>query len=502
MSLPGNLVSPWLNRTQELLAFRSRQGKTFGRLSDLLRCRRLWDAAIAIVLSNKGARSAGVDGKSARSYVSYESRWALRDEIMTEIKARRYRPSPVKRVYIKKPNGELRPLGIPTIKDRVVQEALKLILEPIYECKFHAHSYGFRPFRSAHHAAERVRRLIGRWNYNWAIEGDISKCFDCIDHDILLGLVKRTITDGRVIYLLKVMLRSGVLDGSNFYVSELGTVQGGVVSPLLANIYLHELDMFVAGRYEHLSPHFRRKCLVPLFICRYADDFVILVKGTAKQAEDVKCDVGRFLEGTLKLRLSPEKTLITSVYDGFDFLGFNIRKYSRGKGYVTLTVPSKKSVERFKVKTRDIIDNLLPLDLELGIRKLNLLISGWGSYFRRVSSSRVFSSLDHFIWWRVFRRCKKLLKASCSRAFYLQNYISFRYDIHHSFRKHARQKHFGVWVDKGKAVIVRRLAFFNISYVSPFPQLNPFFANERMQLELRKTLSWLMNDSHSVSILA
>lgn len=228
MSSPGNPVSPWLNRTQELLAFRSRQGKTFGRLSNLLRCRRLWDEAIEIVLSNKGAGTAGVDGKSAKHYSSSDSRCALRNEIMSELKLKTYRPSPVRRTYIKKPNGELRPLGIPTIKDRVVQEALKLILEPIYECKFYAHSYGFRPFRSTHHAAERIRRLIGRWGYNWVVEGDISKCFDCIDHDILLSIVRRTVTDGRIIYLLKKLLKSGVMESSNFYVSELGTPQGGL----------------------------------------------------------------------------------------------------------------------------------------------------------------------------------------------------------------------------------------------------------------------------------
>ena len=175
-------------------------------------------------------------------------------------------------------------------------------------------------------------------------------------------------------------------------------------------------------------------------------------------------------------------------------LGFNIRKYYRSN--VTLTIPSKKAVNRFKDKVRDIVNNLFPLNLELGIRKLNKAISGWGSYYRRVSSSRTFSSLDHFIWWKVFRRGKRLLNATFSRSYYNQYFISYRYDINRKNRSRTNRKHFGVWVnmDNKRAVIVNRLEFYRIRYIYPFPRLNPFFRMERLLLEQRKTINWLIKD--------
>ncbi len=477
-----------------MLAFRSKQGKTFSYLSKLLWSKRLWRIAVNNVLANKGSRSPGVDGKTRQHYQDESQITGLISQILAEIKRGIYRPQPVRRTYIPKNPTEKRPLGIPTIKDRVVQEALRLILEPLFETKFHPHSYGFRPFRSTHHATARLHSLIGNNGFNWVVEGDIAKCFDRIDHDILLKLLKRKIRDRRMLKLIRLQLKAGVLEDLEWYRSDFGTPQGGIISPLLANIYLHELDTFISDKYESLSDGKRRRAPLRLFICRYADDFVILVKGTKEKAEAVKLEVAAFLRDNLKLELSEAKTLVTPVENGFDFLGFNIRKYQR----VTLVKPSKKAVLKLMDKVRQITRGYFAIDLSIGIMKLNYALRGFAEYYRRVSAKDTFSKLDHLIWWHILRRAKRLITGSNNfptRNFYKSHYFSYSEDIFKMNRRHGKSRNFGIWsTERNGARIVQALRFYPIQYVHKFSQLNPFFRHEREQLEANKRLNRLLSD--------
>lgn len=476
----------WIKRTQETLAYRSIQGRKFNRLFNLLRTKRLVEIALDNVLANAGAKTAGVDGVTRKELADAQSRTSLIEEINRELCSKTYKSRPVRRVYIPKANGDQRPLGIPTIKDRVVQEMLRLILEPIYEAQFYAHSYGFRPFRSTHHAAVRLRDLIGRRGYTVAVEGDIRKCFDRIHHLKLLDILRKTIRDERIVKLIGDMLTAGVMEDGAWHATDEGTPQGGIISPLLANIYLNELDQYIAAKWDRVRPSDRlrrqkHKTALPCYIVRYADDFVILVKGTQEQGEQLKAEVAAFLTQELHLELSAEKTLVTDVSAGFDFLGFTIRKYPRA----TLITPSRKALEKFRAKVKTKVWEGFCVDDTFGVIHLNRFLIGWGMYYRRVSSKRAFSAADNYVWWRVFRTTHRLrgLQLRASRH-YKAHYIPYRYDIRPHNRRH-KGKNYGVWADaaRTKAHIVTQLSFLPIRYVRLHPQLNPYVPEERQELE-------------------
>ena len=489
----GDIRSDWLSRIQELLTLRSKQGKRFSRISGILRLRKLWFIALEKVLSNKGARTPGIDGKTLRNYQEEGEKASLINQILAEIKGRCYKPQPVRRIYIPKNPTEKRAIGIPTIKDRVVQEALRLILEPIYEAKFHNHSYGFRPFRSTHHAVARVQSLISLHGYNWVVEGDIRKCFDRIDHDKLMSLLRRDIKDKRILKLIRMMLKAGVLEELELLRTELGTPPGGILSPLLANIYLHELDKLISSRYEDLDQYRRKKAPLKIFICRYADDWCILIKGSREQAELVKQEVTEFLLETLKLELSEEKTLITPVEKGFDFLGFNIRKYPDA----VHVKPTLKALRKLRDKVREITKTFFAKDLELGIMKLNYALRGFAEYYRRVYSKRIFRKLDFFIWWHVLRRAKRFIYGSSrysTAKFLKQHYYSYNQDVFKMNRRH-KGINFGTWSEeKQKAWMLQALRFYPIQYIKCHPQLNPYLSTDRAKLEVDRNLNRLLSN--------
>lgn len=495
-------LDAWLKRTQEVLAHRSLQGQSFRRLFNLMRTKRLVELALDKVLRNAGAKTAGIDGVNRARLEAEQGRQRLMliDELWKELCAKTYRPSPVRRVYIPKSNGDTRPLGIPTIKDRTVQEMLRLILEPIYESTFYNHSYGFRPYRSTHHAAGRVKDLIGKRGYTVAIEGDIRKCFDRIHHVKLLQILRRTIHDERIIRMIKDMLAAGVMEDGAWHVTDEGTPQGGIVSPLLANIYLNDLDQFINAKWGALTERERakrryHKTALPCYIVRYADDFVVMVQGTLEQAEQLKREIAEFLAQELHLELSEGKTLVTSVGQGIDFLGFHIRKYPTG---VTLITPSRQAIATFKrqVKARawaGFSDNDAA-----GIVTVNRYLIGWGQYYRRVSSSRTFSYLDHYVWWRVMRTTYRLRVRRGKRTFaqhWRKHAIAYRFDLNKKNRWH-RGAHYGVWADdtQKNAYIVVRLTFLPIAYVPLYRQLNPYIPEERTELERQRALTALRAD--------
>lgn len=478
----------WVTRTQEKLAFRQQSGQQLDQLFQTLTWARFVDVAVDSVLRNSGSGTAGVDGMTKWDLRTWPQRKELRNQIIRELRGDSFTPSPVRRVWIPKPNkpGEMRPLGIPTITDRVVQEMLRMLLEPVYEGLFYAHSYGFRPYRSTHHAEQRIRALVNK-GYLWVIEGDIKSFFDRVQHDRLLEILARTIQDPRVLRLIRKFLKAGVLTDQGWAPTDEGTPQGGILSPLLANVYLNELDQFIFARYEAFNQYFRKRH-VPHFIVRYADDFVIMVRGTRKQAEGIKGEVSEFLSEHLGLTLSPEKTVITHVDQGFDFLGFHMRRYDERRP-IFLVRPSKKATEKLLRRVDEVLATCLHVPEVEWIPSLNRLLRGWVEYYRRTNAKRMFNRLDHIIWWKVFRATLKRYNEFSHRRHYRRRYIPFKYSITPWHRKYSGS-HYGYWLNRERrlAIVVDYLAFHRIEYPYQHPQLHPYLPAEREELLRRKQL--------------
>lgn len=366
------------------------------------------------VRGNKGARTAGVDGIAPQSVVSGAEK--LLEGIRDDLKARRFVPQRVREKTIPKGNGKVRALGIPTVADRVVQASLKLVLEPIFEADFKPCSYGFRPKRRAQDAIAEIHFLgTPTRNYEWIFEADIEACFDQIDHTALMGRMADRIGDKRVLRLVKAFLKAGVLseDGLNRDTIT-GTPQGGILSPLLANIALSVLDEHFTQKWEALGPGWtrakRRRAGEPAMrIIRYADDFVIMVNGSRDDAAALRDEVSEVL-APMGLRLSEPKTRVCHIDEGFDFLGWRIQRRARqgrtGKQAV-YTYPSKKSLRSIMDKVRRLTRRARHRTLADLLRRLNPVLRGWCNYFRHGVSSRTFSFLDHFTWWRIFGWLRK-----------------------------------------------------------------------------------------------
>jgi RNA-directed DNA polymerase len=333
--------------------------------------------------------SAGVDGDTIED-VEREGVEQFRCQIVRDLKAGTYRPMPVLRVFIPKPDGKQRPLGIPTVRDRVVQQACKQVIEPIFEANFRDCSYGFRPKRSAQQAVSEVKKsLITGW---WVVDADIKSYFDTIEHTMLLSLLKRRISDRRVLKLVGQWLKAGVMEDGVQNATEVGSPQGGVISPLLANIYLHVLDMYWAERYSTIGK-----------LIRYADDFVIICR-TRQDAETALQMVKRIMD-ILKLTLHPTKTRIVDMgRDGFDFLGFHFHKKKSKKSGKLLPYiwPSQKAMKAIRGKIHYITERMrLSNPLSEVIKFLNRIIRGWRNYFRFGNSTLKFQQLDRYVRYRL-----------------------------------------------------------------------------------------------------
>lgn len=314
--------------------------------------------AIHNIKSNHGSETPGVDFKTMRKdYLERPYQWVIQD-IQNAFK--HFEVQKIRRKYIDKPGkAEKRPLGIPTIRDRIVQECMKIVLEPILEAQFFEHSYGFRPMRDTAMALARINQVAHTSAKYWIVEGDISKCFDNIDHGILLNrLYHIGIRDRRVLQIIKAMLRAGIMDECT--VNEYGTPQGGIISPLLANAYLDIMDEWVTKQWEHKKTRrtyrtagTKRRSLYqtslnPGWLIRYADDFVIITD-TRAHAEQWKSRLQTFLQDKLKLTLSTEKTLITDVRrKHIHFLGYELKMIPGNSrtGYITKTIPDKERLQR------------------------------------------------------------------------------------------------------------------------------------------------------------
>jgi RNA-directed DNA polymerase len=365
------------------------------------------------VSTNKGARTAGIDRATAAQVETRVGVEAFLGQLRDTMKSGAFRPVEVRQVMIPKANGKLRKLGIPTVADRVVQASLKLVLEPIFEADFKPCSYGFRPNRRAHDALAEIHYFTANTrNYHWVLECDIKACFDEISHTALMDRLRVRIKDKRICALVKAFLKSGVLtELGNREETLTGTPQGGILSPLLANIALSALDDHFDRQWQHEMGNAnqrakRRRTGQGIWrLIRYCDDFVLVVFGDRHHGEALREEVSAVL-APLGLRLAPEKTAVVHIDEGFDFLGHHIRRRrKRGTSkYCVYTKPSKKAIQSIKGKVNvKTYRSTRHMDLDEVILGVNRSLAGWANYFRHGASKATFSAIDSHTWSRLMR---------------------------------------------------------------------------------------------------
>ncbi len=387
-------------------------GRRFDDLFNLVCDPATLKIAFERVAGNTGARTAGVDGLRAADVEEQIGIAVFLDDLRTALKSGAFRPLPVRERKIPKPggSGKVRALGIPTVADRVVQAALKLVLEPIFEADFVPCSYGFRPKRRAQDAIAEINRY-GTFGYRWVLDADIEACFDTIDHSALMGRVRSRVSDKRVLALVKAFLKAGILtELGERRETHTGTPQGGILSPLLANIALSVLDEHVHGpwlpggtMHTKAQRDARRRRGSPMWrIVRYADDFVVLVFGTREDTEALREEIASVL-APMGLRLSESKTQVVHMSEGFDFLGFRIqwkRKRGTGKWYA-YTFIATRPIRSVKAKIRALTRRTSQLPLRYVLIRLNQITRGWAEYFRHAVAKDTFDMLSQFTWRRV-----------------------------------------------------------------------------------------------------
>ena len=397
--------------------------KRFVDLYSLL-CNDVWlRVAHRTVNTNRGRETAGIDWQSM-SHFNGDLDGNL-ERLRVMLKAKTFEPIPVRRVYIPKSHGKKRPLGIPGIRDRIVQEALRMILEPIWEADFSTHSYGFRPNRSTYDAMSYIGKRLASNNglsYQWVIEGDIASYFDAIPHRRLMKAMKKRVADRDIRDLIWKFLRAGVLDNGKFAATLTGTPQGGIASPLFANIYLHALDTYMESTYLNLGEYARarrrKQGKSNYLYVRYADDFVVFCNGSKAEALAMKEE----LKGVLShmgLTLSEEKTKVTHITEGFDFLGYRIIRSmgTSGKMVPKVLIPHK-AIKQCQYKVRGMLGPRTTNEsFSAKILALNRLIRGWCAYYRSTSSPQWgFREVERKLIWDMAHWLGKKYKVKIPRV--------------------------------------------------------------------------------------
>ena len=394
------------------------RGRRFDDLFNLVHDPATLRVAWERVATNSGARTAGSDGVTVARIEREIGALEFLGGIRGAVKDGSFRPQPVRERLIPKPggSGKVRRLGIPTVTDRVVQAALKLVLEPIFEADFHPVSFGFRPKRRAHDAIADIH-LFGSRGYEWVLDADIEACFDTIDHVALLDRVRARVTDKRVLTLVKSFLKAGILtELGEERDTPTGTPQGGILSPLLANIALSVLDEYLHRDWrpggwmstENRRHRHRRLGLPTWRLVRYADDFVVMVFGTRDHVVTLREEVAQVL-APMGLRLSPAKTRIVHIRDGFDFLGFRIRwriKKGTRDQWRLYTFIGDRPLRSLKARIRALTRRTSQQDLRAVLIRINRITRGWAEYFRHAVAKHTFDRLAYFTWWRIVRWVK------------------------------------------------------------------------------------------------
>jgi group II intron reverse transcriptase/maturase len=346
--------------------------------------------ALKRVESNKGA--AGIDGMEVKDLSGYlKAHWL---EVREALESGKYRPSPVRRVEIPKPDGGVRQLGIPTVQDRLIQQAIAQVLTPMFEAVFSPHSYGFRPGRSAHQAIRKSQEYIQE-GYEWVVDIDLEKFFDRVNHDMLMARVVRVVKDKRVLKLIRAYLNSGAMLNGVVMETEEGTPQGGPLSPLLSNIMLNDLDRELEERGHKFV--------------RYADDCNIYVK-TQRAGERVMESVTKYLEKKLKLKVNPKKSKVERA-TRVKFLGFS---FFKRKGAVLIRI-ANRTKERFMEKMRNLTRRTRSSKLEDIVSEINRYIVGWTAYYRLAATPSVFEGLDEWVRRRLRQMLWKRWKRGTTR---------------------------------------------------------------------------------------
>lgn len=421
------------------------KSRKVNRLLRLISDPRWLKRAAEITLTSDGANTPGIDGITKTKLQAVLDKTLIR--ISNDLRSGQYQPQPARRIYIPKSNGKQRPLGIPTLQDRIVQRAMLMVMEPIWENDFHSLSYGFRPERSVHHAIRTVKLQLTDNNDvrgRWVIEGDLSSYFDTVHHKLLMKSVSKRISCKRFNDLLWRFIKAGHVEKNLFCAASEGVPQGGVLSPLLSNIMLNEFDQYLNECY--LSKKARkdrwywnhsikigrkpaveqnRKWKPAVAYCRYADDFVVIVKGSKEEAETIRDQCRRFLEDELKLTLNMNKTHITHVNDGFVFLGHRIirKRGPKGDMRVFSTIPMEKAKAFTHALSKELSGDYNNSKVDK-VEKLNQKINGWAQFYKYTDfTAKIYSKIDRIIFWKLAHwlarkhRCniRSLMKKWCKR---------------------------------------------------------------------------------------
>lgn len=409
-----------LNGFLDLLYEKSSQGISFTGLLEAMASEMTIVTAIHNIKSNKGSKTAGVDGTKMDRYLQMP-----KDELITLIQStfHNYKPKPARRVYIPKSNGKQRPLGIPTILDRIIQECVRMILEPICEARFYPRSYGFRPYRAQKHAIQDIVSVINASCKSpdqpvWAVEGDIKGCFDNINHRVLLQKLWRIgIHDKRVLKIISQMLKAGYIESDLYHATKSGTPQGGILSPLLSNVYLNDFDWYVGRTYMEPHRQCKHKCndtrrlkwsgITPKYNFRYADDWVVLTS-TEQEALRMKRELTKYFKYKMKLELSQEKTHITDLRgNGIHFLGFVVKaerkrktpdpktwsEYLVGKPFPDMVRLTQK-IKSLSKEVRKIASCKQDNTQAAQIQSVNSVIMGIAQYIQPSICSHAFHAID------------------------------------------------------------------------------------------------------------